>query len=238
MDHAVHAEGFGFFTQVVDVELDDVFVSEAVVLPDFFEKLGFGEGLTGGAEEAVEEGEFGVGEEEVATGAFGEVVVGVELDVFPGQGRSGEAGSAEIGFDAGEEFFEPERLHDVVVAAVLKGEDDVFCPVFGGEKDDWELVAGLSELFDHCDAVHEGHHDVGEDEVDLVGQVETLFSVLRNEAVETRLSEGLLKEAGHFEVVFDNKDAGVHRRKLGWPESTGASPGVQDWVVSSFLGVS
>ena len=74
---------------------------------------------------------------------------------------------AQVGADPGDDLQGVEGFGDVVVRAHVQPQDFVRVLTLGGEEDDGH-VAQLPQLRGGGDAVHAGHHDVHEHQVELV----------------------------------------------------------------------
>lgn len=148
-------------------------------------------------------------------GAFEEGFVhGVEGDLFglyfEGFGVTFEhapAGTEHVLYFGGDHG-EDEGFGDVVVGSDLQAFHLVFDVGFGGEHDDGD-VAGADVLLDgfaEFDAVHYGHHDVGNDDVDFVffKYLEGFFAVGSFDDVEED-GEAVAEVLGYLGVVFNDE---------------------------------
>lgn len=119
-------------------------------------------------------------------------------------------GNLDRALDPDLQFLQIKRLDQHAVAAGAEDFDFGFEIVDRGESDDGnEHRAGQpAQLADHLDAVHLGHHDVGEDHAGFFrrGQLKAFAAVGRDGNVEITLLQKIHDDAANGDIVFDDQN--------------------------------
>src|SRR5262249_61713155 len=80
--------------------------------------------------------------------------------------RTGKLHGGELRADAGEELGAVDRLGQELADATVHALETRVEVVTGGEEDDWDAAAAIAQRGADLEAVHAGHHDVEQDQVD------------------------------------------------------------------------
>ena len=125
-------------------------------------------------------------------------------------------GAADLGADAGEQFFHMEGLGQIIVGTGVHTGDLIAPAIAGGQDDDGHLLFGTAPLFQDRDAVHLREADVEHDHV--VGL--SVAKVIAFFAVECCVDgiAGVAQRGDELAVqvfiILDDKDA--HRGTFCW----------------------
>lgn len=165
-DYLEIAAGGEFAAQLGHVDIHGAQAGGAVAVPELVHELGAGEGLFGVGEELVEQVELADGEGHLCAGEVGRALVGVEAQSIELYfAAAGYLGAAEERADAQQQFIEVNGLHHVVVDTGLEA------PLLCGKvvprchEEDGDILIQFPDCAGELEAVHAGHHYVGDDEV-------------------------------------------------------------------------
>ena len=162
--------------------------------------------------EVAEEGELAVREVEVGPVARGLHRGEVDDDLAEGQPVAARARAAEHGADARQQFFQVERLGDVVVGAEVEALQLVGLLRARRQHDDGRLAPFPQEPH-QFEAVAAGEHDVEHDEVrgEVAGGRDGQVPVAHALDVEAVVDEVVPQHARQRRIVFNDQDPLLHR---------------------------
>ena len=119
---------------------------------------------------------------------------------------------SHIGFshqrlDADDEFLDGEWFFEVVVGSQFEASDNIVRGGFGREEEHGGMVVGLPDAADHFEAVHTGHHDIGNEDVrmNLEESFEAFGSVVCGLHREALAAKGLTDDLYEGLFVFDEE---------------------------------
>jgi len=223
MDESFGEVGIDFLAELLDVDIDSVWLDVLIKAPDCFDNSAAGDSAVRAAHEEFEEAELRGSEWDL---------LAVATDFASGRVQTERAG-AEVwdrrlsgaacdGTEAGEEDAEGERFDEVIVSASVEAGDDVVWGVAGGEHENGRVILGGAEAAGDFEAVDVRHHDVEDDGVEVSGGKggEGLFTVAGEGDGVVLLLETLGEEVAHGGLVFSDEYPhgfrGIHsqRRRL------------------------
>ena len=122
-------------------------------------------------------------------------------------------GAAQQRAHPGQQFFQRERLGQIVVGAGIEAGDPLGHRVAGGEHQDGQVVAGAAELTAHLEAVQPRHHHVEHDRVGpIVGdQIERFDAVLGQRDGVAVEGKRAAQRLAHRAIVVNDKYSHGHQ---------------------------
>jgi hypothetical protein len=132
------------------------------------------------------------------------------------EGPLDRALTAEDGADARDQFARFERLGEVIVGAEVEREQAVRLRSARRNEDDAD-IGFVAELAADLHAIDLGHHDIEDDEAELVTarQLQTFAAVARDHGAIATAIEVDPDQLRRFEVVFHDEHAGLHNERYG-----------------------
>ena len=119
---------------------------------------------------------------------------------------------SHIGFshqrlDADDEFLDGEWFFEVIVCSQFEGGDNIIRGGFGREEKHGSMVVCLPDAADHLEAIHTGHHDIGNEDVrmNLEESFEAFGSVVCGLNHEALAAKGLADDLYEGLFVFDDE---------------------------------
>lgn len=192
--------------QVLDMYIDCVGPALVVIAPGILHKAGTRHDRAGVLHKILQNGKFFAPERNHQTAALHAARAAVERQFADGQfGLNGIFGNlAQTRPYAGLQFFDAERLGDVVVGAGIEQADFGAHRTFGRQNNNWRLEALGAQLLANGQARHVGQAKIEQHDVKLFGGrlAQTAGTALGRVDVIGRIAQRFIQGQGDSGLVF------------------------------------